>query len=193
MRRPSLRVVLAAILAAAGGGALAQAAWIPAKAALAQVLIERAWVRAAAGEPEARPWPWADTEPVARLSAPAQGERLMVLSGFGGHTLAFGPGHLPGSPLPGESGNSVLAGHRDTHFAFLETVAVGDLLAVERPDGTRQRYRVTATEVTDEADTGPLAPIEGRKVLTLITCYPFHAVVPGGPLRYVVRAEGVPP
>ncbi len=194
MRRPSPRLVLAAVLAAAGGGAVVQAAWIPAKAVLAQVLIERAWARAAAGVADARPWPWADTEPVARLSAPEHGESVMVLSGFGGHTFAFGPGHLTGSALPGESGNCVLAGHRDTHFAFLEDLKTGDLLTVERPDGVRQEYRVTGAGVVDETETDaldPLTPGEGAKVLTLITCYPFHALVPGGPLRYVVRAEGV--
>jgi len=197
-------MVLAAILAAAGSGAVAQAAWIPAKAVLAQVLIERAWTRAAAGAADARPWPWADTEPVARLSAPAQGERVMVLSGFGGHTFAFGPGHLPGSALPGEPGNCVLAGHRDTHFAFLEELEIGDLLTVERPDGARQDYRVSRLEVVHESDTGALEPVDREpaaqpgavltagKVLTLVTCYPFHAVAPGGSLRYVVRAEGVP-
>jgi len=194
VRRPTLRTVFAVVLAAAGSGAVAQAAWIPAKAVLAQVLIERAWTRAAAGAADARPWPWADTEPVARLSAPAQGERVMVLSGFGGHTFAFGPGHLPGSALPGEPGNCVLAGHRDTHFAFLEELEIGDLLTVERPDGARQDYRVTGAEVVDETETGALDPLEtgrGAKALTLVTCYPFDAVVPGGPLRYVVRAEGV--
>ena len=92
----------------------AHGAWIPAKAWVAQHLLERAWHRAGAGERTPRPWPWADTWPIARLRAPAQNVSLMVLEGASGPTLAFGPGRHPlGAPVSG-LGNVVLAGHRDT-------------------------------------------------------------------------------
>lgn len=193
---------LAVLVAAAGLGAVGFGAWIPAKAVLGQVLLERAWERVQTGAetPEAgRPWPWADTEPVARLTAPRAGGSVLVLAGASGQTLAWGPGHLPGTPLPGAPGNAVVAGHRDTHFAFLEDLRPGDRLEVEGPDGRTRAYRVESAEVVPESDTRWLRqPVEpGReafrgRALTLVTCYPFDAVVPGGPLRYVVRAVTVP-
>ena len=171
-----------------GTALLARGAWIPAKAVLAQVLLERSWQRTQGGEEAVRPWPWADTWPVARLRAPGRGWSVVVLAGATGRTLAFGPGHLAGSAWPGAPGNSVLAGHRDTHFAFLRHLAPGDELVLETPDGSSQRYTVRATDVVEETETGVLAPSLGRR-LTLVTCFPFEAAAPGGPLRYVVTAD----
>lgn len=184
---------LAAVALAAGLAGVASSAaglWIPAKAALAERLIERAWQRAAAGEIRPRPWPWADTWPVARLTLPAAGLEMVVLAGAGGRTLAFGPGHLDGSARPGEPGNVVIAGHRDTYFRVLENVAPGDPVMLETPAGLVRRFRVTGTAVVDHADTTALADTDGD-ALTLVTCWPFRALVPGGPLRWVVRAEAV--
>ena len=97
-----------------------QGAYIPAKAWLAQELMQRAWVRTGAGEERAGPWPWADTWPVARLTSKERGVDLIVLAGGSGRTLAFGPGHLSASAMPGEVGNAIIGGHRDTHFQFLQ-------------------------------------------------------------------------
>ena len=80
-----------------------EAAYIHAKAWLAQRLIASAWNRSLASGAAAKPWPWADTYPVARLEAPRQKQSLMVLAGSSGRTLAFGPGHVEGTPLPGET------------------------------------------------------------------------------------------
>src|SRR6476620_7642942 len=101
-------------------------AWIHAKAQLAQYLLQRAWTRTLEGERDARPWPWADTWPVARLRVPAHGVDLIVLDGVSGRTLAFAPGHASGSPVPGEMGTSVISGHRDTHFRFLGALKPDD-------------------------------------------------------------------
>jgi sortase A len=177
---------MAGVVSAAAG------LWIPAKAALAERLIERAWLRAAAGEQRPRPWPWADTWPVARLTLPAAGLETVVLAGAGGRTLAFGPGHLDGSARPGESGNVVIAGHRDTHFRSLEAVAPGDPVVLVTPAGRVRRFRVAGTAVVDHRDTTALAATDGD-VLTLVTCWPVRALLPGGPLRWVVRAEAVSP
>lgn len=187
------RRVLAAVALAAGlaGAAVAAAGlWIPAKAALAERLIEGAWRRAAAGEPRPKPWPWADTWPVARLRLPRAQLESVVLAGAGGRTLAFGPGHLDGSARPGELGNVVIAGHRDTHFRALAGVVPGDPVVLETPAGVVRRFRVTGTAVVDRADTTALAATDGE-ALTLVTCWPFDALAPGGPLRWVVRAEAV--
>ena len=104
---------------------LGQGAYIPAKAWLAQELMQRAWNRAGTGDQQPVPWPWADTWPVARLSALAGDVDLIVLAGGSDRTLAFGPGHLSASAFPGTQGNSVIAGHRDTHFNFLQHLDVG--------------------------------------------------------------------
>jgi sortase A len=183
-------LLLAAAALAAGLGLwqTGGAAYIHAKAWLAQVLLETAWVETRGGAPRAKPWPWADTWPVARLSAPRLGVERIVLAGASGRTLAFGPGHLDGTAPPGAPGHSVVSGHRDTHFRFLEDLRPGDELRVERPDGDVRRYRVTAAEVLD-ARTATLAPGDGRPLLSLVTCWPFDAVAPGGPLRYAVFAE----
>jgi sortase A len=160
---------------------------VPAKAAAAQVLLRVAWARTRArGEP-VRPWPWARHWPVARLRVPALGVDQIVLAGTEGASLAFGPGHLDGTPLPGTPGNSLLAGHRDTSFRFLAELARGELLLLERRDGVVLRYRVASARVVREDDDG--VATRGREsALTLVTCYPFDAVRPGTPLRYVVRA-----
>jgi sortase A len=165
-----------------------QGAYIHAKALLAQHLIRGAWEKTLDGAREVKPWAWADTWPVARLVAPRIGADVYVLAGASGRTLAFGPGHMPGTAAPGEPGNAVISAHRDTHFAFLRELTPGDELLVETPAGVRRRFYVTATEVVDKHDLRVLLP-EGSAELTLVTCYPFGAIDPRGPLRYVVRAR----
>ncbi|MGD9942319.1 MAG: class GN sortase [Burkholderiaceae bacterium] len=190
MRAQAGRVAVAVLLALGlwqlGGGL-----WLYGKAWLAQVLIEDAWQRnRAAGHAQARPWDWADTTPVARLIFPAQQAAYVVLSGEAGRVLAFGPGHRPDSPLPGTAGNSVISGHRDTHFRVLQRLQAGDLLEVEALDGHLRRYRVADMQIVDHRDLRVLAD-RGFDELTLVTCWPFDAIVPGGPLRYVVKAAAV--
>lgn len=184
-RRFLLGVALVLLVAAAWSGG--RALWIEAKARLAQVLVRRAWSQVLAGGGEVRPWPWADTFPIARLSVPVHGVDLFVLAGASGRTLAFGPGHVTGTALPGEPGNSVISGHRDTHFAFLRQLVPGDRIMVERRDGRRRSYTVTGAHVVDRGRGEVMAETWDTR-LTLVTCYPFHAIRPGGPQRYVVTA-----
>jgi sortase A len=169
---------------------LGQGAYIPAKAWLAQELMQRAWQRAESGVAKPAPWPWADTWPVARLEARGGEVDLIVLEGGSGRTLAFGPGHVSASALPGDPGNSVIAGHRDTHFGFLRHLRPGDSLRVERPDGLRHLFTVTGIDVVDARRASIVLDTE-MPLLTLVTCYPFDARTPGGPMRYVVTAERV--
>ena len=182
---------LAACAAALGVWQLGTGLYIPAKALVAQVLLHDAWARTLAGEARAKPWPWADTWPVARLRAPAHDIDLIVLAGASGRTLAFGPGHLDGTPLPGAPGNSIIGGHRDTSLRFLERVAVGERLTIETANGARVSYRITGHRVADARQAWP-SPHVATPHLTLVTCYPFDAVVPGGPFRYLVFAREEP-
>jgi len=152
------------------------------------VLLHAAWAKTQDSGLPAKPWPWADMHPVARLIAPAQDADLLVLSGASGRTLAFGPGHLSGSAIPGDPGNSVITAHRDTHFRFLQRLAAGDTLMVEGRNGARRHFHVLRTYVADyRALNIPRDTLQ--PTLTLVTCYPFDAINPGGPLRYVVVAE----
>lgn len=176
-------------LGLAGLALAVQGAWIPAKAGLAQVLLHHSWERARTGEARPAPWPGADTWPIARLTAPIRGRTVYVLAGASGRTLAFGPGHVAGTARPGTLGNAALAGHRDTHFAFLKELEPDEPLLVETVDGAVHRYRVTGARVVHESETWVLAPV-ADKTLTLITCHPFDAVIPGGAMRYVVTAVG---
>ena len=192
--RPSLprsgspRNALAAVVALAGVLCIGWALAIVSKAHVGQALLEVAWKRADATGVAPAPWPWADTHPVAKLYAPAQGTELLVLAGASGRTLAWGPGLLDGTARPGERGNAVVSAHRDTHFRFLAHASVGDPLVVERPDGVRVTYRIVTTRV---ADASRLAIPRDADVptLTLVTCWPFDAIAPGGTLRYVVVAQ----
>ncbi len=179
----------AAMLVLLGLGAwqLASAGWIHAKALLAQHLIASSWTQARGGGPARRPWPWADMRPVARLTLASRNVDLYVLDNASPRALAFGPAHVGGTASPGGSGNTVLVAHRDTHFAFLERVELGDELEMETAFGRRARYRVSEVTIVDQGESRVLDEA-GEALLTLVTCYPFDAVRPGTRLRYVVIA-----
>lgn len=191
MRRRASQVV-AAILLSAGLWQIGEGLWIPAKAWLAQRLIARAWDEAMASGRPVPPWPWADTTPVARLVVPALGVDQIVLAHATGRTLAFGPGHLDGSPAPGHAGLSVISGHRDTSFRFLAEVKAGTALRIQRTDGAWIDYVVDEVAVVDERTTRLPLIGNGAPQLVLTTCYPFDAAVPGGPLRLVAFAAAAP-
>lgn len=167
---------------------LGQGAYIPAKAWVAQELMQRAWRKSGETREAQAPWPWADTWPVARLSAKGGSIELIVLAGGSGRTLAFGPGHMSASVLPGETGNSVIAGHRDTHFNFLKYLTIGESLLIEMPDGQNHLYRVVDLNVVDSR-RGSLVLDTDEPMLSLVTCYPFDAQDAGGPMRFVASAE----
>ena len=181
-----LMLLAALALLALGGWQLAAGGYIHAKAVLAQHLLSRAWARVQAGEAGAKPWPWADTAPVARLRSERLDADMLVLAGGSGRTLAFGPGMLDGGVPPGGAGMTVILGHRDTHFRFLRDLVPDDTLVLTDRQGREYRYRVRQRQVV-HMDRGELAM--DAPGLALVTCYPFDAVLPGGPLRYVVLAE----
>ena len=161
------------------------ALWIPVKAELAQHLLERAWLRSLAGEPNAKPWPWADTRAVAILEVPHLGLREIVLEGSSGRNLAFGP-TLVNSGRLDQTSDRILSGHRDTHFSFLRELKTGDLLRLRTVKEIRE-YRVSWQEAVDSRHQS-LVIDDSVDRLTLLTCYPFEAAMAGGPLRWVVTA-----
>jgi len=184
-----IRTLIILLLAGLGCWQTASGIWIHAKAELAQVLLERAWEKTLAGDAQARPWPWADTWPVARLHIPSRDIDVIVLQGDSGRSLAFAPGMAAGSAAPGQPGTTLISAHRDTHFKNIADIQPGEQIELETPSGN-WRYRVLYTDVVDARHSG----ISGDPLhdeLVLVTCYPFTALVHGGPFRLVIRTEPV--
>ncbi len=157
--------------------------WMGAKGILAEHLIARAFAAHVQDGEVHRPWSWADVHPVASLEVPRLGVRRYVLTGASGSSLAFGVGHLDGTSPPNSDGNCVLTGHRDTRFAFLEELRVGDELILNSRRESRA-WVVEALAIVDDTEIDLLEETSSR-LLTLMTCYPFHGLTPG-PQRFVV-------
>jgi sortase A len=189
MRVLRARIAFSLAILACGAWLLGDQAWLAAKAQVAERLIDGAFEAHLLDGAVHRPWRWADTHPIARLEVPRLGIRRHVLSGATGSSLAFGPGHVDGTAPPNTGGNCVLAGHRDSWFAFLEKLREGDRVLL-LSHGIRRRYEVTETRVVSMWDAGVLEE-DGDARLTLITCYPFGGILPS-PWRYAVRCEHRP-
>jgi LPXTG-site transpeptidase (sortase) family protein len=110
----------------------------------------------------------------------------MVLEGDDPRTLARGVGHIPGTALPGWSGNVGFAGHRDTFFRALQNIRLGDDILVTTLQGC-YRYRVVSSEIVSPDETRVL-DASAVPSLTLVTCYPFY-FIGSAPKRFVVHAH----
>jgi LPXTG-site transpeptidase (sortase) family protein len=130
--------------------------------------------------------PWAAGAPIiAKLEIPEADVSTVVYEGIGARALRRGAGHLPGTALPGQAGNFVVAGHRDTVFGNLRFVKAGDTIRVSSPSGVFE-YTVTALSVVPPTDVSAIGPTR-EPVSTLVTCYPFGHAGPS-PRRFVVQA-----
>jgi sortase A len=114
--------------------------------------------------------------------------KAIVVQGDSSTDLGHAVGHLSESALPGEQGNIVLAGHRDTFFRPLRNIRQGDEITFKTGSDTFH-YHVESTEIVAASDIQILAPSAGHD-LTLITCFPFYFVGPA-PKRFIVRATEV--
>ena len=110
----------------------------------------------------------------------------MIAEGTSTRVLEMAAGHLSGTALPGQTGNVVLAGHRDTFFGQLGQLQVGDVIELTTPRG-QYFYSVRFTDVVGPGETWVLQPSSGQ-TLTLVTCCPF-CIVGAAPKRFVVRAR----
>lgn len=165
-----------------------QGVYLYGKAWLAQYLLQSAWNQSKASLRIVKPWSWADTWPIGRLMRTNHQEDIIILAGDSGRTLAFGPGHQFGTPLPGEPGNSIISAHRDTHFNFLQYLSVGDDLSLETLQKGTIRLQVIEATVIDVNST-EIRIDTGTPLITLVTCYPFNAVEAESSLRYMVLLE----
>jgi sortase A len=125
---------------------------------------------------------------VGRIEIPRLGFKAIVLEGSDSGTLRAAVGHIPQTAQPGEKGNFVLGGHRDTFFRPLKGIRDGDEVDLVTPGGT-YRYSVQWTQVVDPSETSVLQPTRDSS-LTLVTCYPFHYIGPA-PQRFIVRARQI--
>jgi sortase A len=122
-----------------------------------------------------------------RMDIPRLGMSIAVLQGTNSRNLRLGAGHVEGTPLPGELGNSALAGHRDTFFRGLKDVRTNDEIQFQTATGLF-RYEVDWVKIVEPDDMTVLAPSTEESALTLVTCYPFYFLGPA-PRRFVVRAH----
>lgn len=165
------------------------------KASLAQRMLESAWTKSIQNpQSNVKPWPWADTWPVFKLTLIKRNslreggnqsfrqednnysdtaKSYIVLADASGESLAFAPGLMTGTLYPGELGNSLIAAHRDTHFAFTERMTIGDLVEVEYKDGIRYVFEIDQLQIIDSRRESPIIDLDEYRV-TLVTCYPFE-------------------
>jgi len=126
---------------------------------------------------------------VGRIDMPRLNLSAVAREGVDEGTLDVAVGHVPGTALPGDSGNAAFAAHRDTFFRPLHRVHTGDVVSVTTPRGTF-RYLITSTRVVDPDDVSVL-DATSTPTLTLVTCYPF-TYIGSAPQRFIVRAELLP-
>ena len=186
-----------------------QAGRIAVKAHLSQWLLQNAWERSLASGTPMTPWSKFDSYPVARLFTDKQSHESIVLAGNSGQALAFGPTMiLPSSKkgvslanagvarpaIPqerndnGSDGLIAIAGHRDTHLNFLEHTSAGQQIGIETINGVKRLFTVVEKKIVD-TNHEQLMIDPTQPGLLLVTCYPFNATVPGGPLRLIVYAS----
>jgi len=175
-----------------GAVQIALAAHGPIKAWIGQQMLESAWSESRSAGTPVRPWAWADIRPVARISAPRLGVSAVVLDGTSGEAMAWGPGHVVGTAPIGQPGLAAIAGHRDSHLAFLAELRPGDAITVQPAEGPAQRYRVSEALVVDSRHWRFPVDRTGPARLALATCWPFDAR-DSGPLRFVLFAERAAP
>jgi sortase A len=176
--------LVARVLLTAGFLALGYAAYVIIDAKAYQAIEHRRFDEA---RPDTSAAPVVvDGSAIGEIQIQRLGLRAIVAQGDSPSVLQRAVGHLPETALPGESGNVVLAGHRDTFFRPLRRVRAGDAITLKTRNGDFE-YLVESTAVVPPSDVQVLEPTGGR-TLTLITCFPFSYVGPA-PDRFIVRAR----
>lgn len=153
-------------------------------------LIGLAWHRAQQSDSAVRPWPGFNSTPVARIVIPGHDAGMIILSGADGRVLNYGPGWHEGTDMPGQPGISVILGHRDRHFKFLDRLQEGDTLALRRRDGVDLTYLVESIRFVDTPEIQ--VPVQGRESILLLTAsYVTGDRRPGQKLNLVVMARSL--
>lgn len=128
-------------------------------------------------------------EEIGKLIIPRIGVIVPIIYGTDDKELAKGVGQYVGygTVLPGETGHTVLAGHRETAFRRAGELKKGDKVYAKMKDGRTHTYQIRKMWIVDDDDRTVIVPHE-KPVATLITCYPFD-LVGSAPQRYIIRAD----
>ena len=132
--------------------------------------------------------PAADT--LTRVSIPRINMDAIVVEGASRKQLSIGPGHMIDTAMPGEPGNAVITGHRDTFFRNIYELKRGDEIIVRR-SGQVFKYQVTGKKIVEPEDISVLKPTVEPQ-LTLITCCPTYYIGPA-PKRLVIFSKLMQP
>jgi len=127
--------------------------------------------------------------PIARLIATRIGLDEVVVEGVDDRSLNAGPGHLPGSAIPGAPGNSVISAHRDRHFRALGALTIGDTIRTETVHGSATWVIARRTIV---GEGRPALFQSSTPILTLTTCWPIR-YLGSAPDRLILTARPVSP
>jgi sortase A len=122
---------------------------------------------------------------IGRISIPRLHISAIVEEGIDDVTLLRAVGHIPGTALPGETGNIGIAGHRDTFFRALKDLQPHDDIDFTTHSGSFH-YTVESLTVVEPDNVGVLKS-EGGQALTIVTCFPFH-YIGSAPRRFIVHA-----
>jgi sortase A len=177
-------------LVIAGALLLAYVCWSYGSMYIEQRRLARQWEQqqhAQATEPDgARLQQTGTDDGLTKISVPKINLDSVVVEGTNHRALLLGPGHLKDTPAPGEAGNSVISGHRDTFFRHLNDLQKGDEVVVQR-GGKTYHYQVTGKKIVEPTDISVIAPTRDPE-MTLITCYPTYYIGPA-PKRLVVFSK----
>jgi sortase A len=170
---------------AAGLFGLAYAAYVVADARTYQAIEQSKFESVS---PREERHPVIEGSAIGEMEVPRLGLKAIFVQGDSPRILRRAVGHISETALPGEWGNVVLTGHRDSFFRPLRNIRQGDVITLKTFDGDFQ-YQVESTAVVPPNDTQVLQP-SSQRTLTLITCFPFYYVGPA-PNRFIVRARQI--
>jgi len=193
MAKPSLRIFAGITLLGLSFVCLAWSAWDWSSRELSQATAKSEFeklVEDRAGNPVRRGARKPLSGPVAKLEIARLGVSGIVEVGLDAKTLKSAIGMSMTSSRPGEYGNVVLAAHRDTFFAGLQNAKVGDLVLLSTTDGRQHKYRISKLFVVDPSAHWVMNSSPKKRMLTLITCYPFR-YVGSAPRRFIVQAAAI--
>lgn len=188
-RRFSLYHTVLLIMTLIAVSFFAQGFYLQGKALVAQRLLSVAWNSYLEDGERHKPWPWADSAPIAQLTIAGQ-DPLMVISGASASHLTFAPAWMVSSSDFGQAGNSVVVAHNDTHFKQLKDVQINSFLTLLTYPNLEFNYQVMLTKIVNEKELSVLE-VTDQEILTLITCYPFDSTILNSDLRFVVIAKRI--
>ena len=175
------------VFLAGGVGALAYCGYVVAAARSYQA-IQTSRFESAGDREEHRPV--IEGNAIGEMKVERLGLNAVFVQGDSPRILRRAVGHISDTPLPGERGNVVLTGHRDSFFRPLRDIQGGDTIRLKTLEG-EFAYQVDWTRVVSPTDVDVLRP-SGENILTLVTCFPFYYVGPA-PKRFIVRAHQIEP